>query len=759
VVQPPKKKSKLALRWLAFVPIPLLWCVLSHYGLLEFWENRTLDWRFRNRGELTAPIKIVYVDVDSRSIEEIGNWPWTRHMFARVTNALINHAHVQAIGYDFVLSPQGAAQSADRKLMQDGDAELGRLVVKYPPAIPPPAVFGASFTAGEFFAPEGKIVARGLPLIASDPRAVAEIEPPEETSFDRPNGKTIAPPFLGLIDTVHGGTRTVAAWVPTRTRIYHHMAVELARLHWGLGPEGIKRTDERLEFVRPDGGLVATIPLREKQLVDINWFSAWDSPLNPRESFWMVYTHAMALLSDKADEQKIGAEYFARDKWRDAVVLIGPVDPLLQDLATTPFDDDPVPKVGVHGNLLKTIASGRHLQRISPWATDALVFGLTLIISGFAATGGTSGTRSKLTALLLLSAYIWGAFHLFATNDLELPLVAPIGAIFTTSFVAVAWQLIEEERQKRRIKGMFGAYVSPELVNRMAEAEEEPSLGGHDAEITAYFSDIQGFSSFSEKLASGPLVELMNEYLTACTDIVQAQGGTLDKYIGDAVVAMFGAPIPMTDHAYRACVATQLVHLKLAELRAKWEAEGDKWPQIVWRMQSRIGLNSGTCMIGNMGSRTRFNYTMMGDNVNLAARMESGAKAWGAYTMCTEATKVACEKHGGDRVVFRPLGRIVVKGRTLAVPIFEIVGLKENVTAQMRDCVAVFSQAMERYYARDWDAAVKLFAQSRDLEFNVPGKTPGVSSNPSLVYLDIVEHYKIEPPVEGWDGVYVMKEK
>src|SRR5205814_2342355 len=127
---------------------------------------------------------------------------------------------------------------------------------------------------------------------------------------------------------------------------------------------------------------------------------------------------------------------------------------------------------------------------------------------------------------------------------------------------------------------------------------------GHEDEITAYFSDIQGFSTFSEKLPPDRLVELMNEYLTVCTDIVQEEGGTLDKYIGDAVVAMFGAPIALPDHAYRACLASQRVQHELVGLRTKWEAEGDKWPQIVWRMQSRIGLNSGACIIGNMGSRT-----------------------------------------------------------------------------------------------------------------------------------------------------------
>ncbi len=758
MVQPKKKKFALPwIRWLILLTVPILWSALNYVGLLDFFENRTIDWRFRQRGEIEAPVKVIYVDVDSKSIDGIGNFPWSRQYFARVSDALLNAAHVRAIGFDFLLVPKAPAEIADRNRMRSGDVELGKLIFRPLAAQPPPVVFAASFAAEEFRSAEGRMRERGLPLVDFDPRKPNEIEPPEQTALETPSGTALSPPLLGLIDTLNAGTRTVPAWAPTQTREFRHMAVELARLYWGLPPESVKRFDDRIDFVGADGQALHSIPLRHRQLVDINWFSPWDAGVH--QSFIEVYVYAEMLRSKDEAERRSAQEYFAQNEWKDAVVLVGPVDPLLQDLATTPMDDRPVPKVGVHGNLLKTIVTGLFLQRPSLWLNHALIFGLTMVISAFAAAGGARGLRSKLTALLLLTFYVYGTFYVFEHFHLVLPLAAPLGAIFTTSFIAIIWQLIVEEKQKGRIKGMFGAYVSPELVNRMAEADEEPSLGGHDAEITAYFSDIQGFSSFSEKLASGPLVELMNEYLTACTDIVQAQGGTLDKYIGDAVVAMFGAPIEMKDHAYRACVATQLVHLKLAELRAKWESEGEKWPQIVWKMQSRIGLNSGTCMIGNMGSRTRFNYTMMGDNVNLAARMESGAKSWGAYTMCTEATKKSCEEHGGDRVVFRPLGRIVVKGRTLAVPIYEIVGLKENVTAQTRECIATFTAAMEKYCARDWDAALKLFAQSRELEFNVPGKTPGVVSNPSLVYLEITEHYKIEPPAADWDGVYHMKEK
>jgi adenylate cyclase len=161
---------------------------------------------------------------------------------------------------------------------------------------------------------------------------------------------------------------------------------------------------------------------------------------------------------------------------------------------------------------------------------------------------------------------------------------------------------------------------------------------------------------------------------------------------------------------------------------------------------------------GSKNSSARFNYTMMGDNVNLAARMESGAKSWGAYTMVAEATKLACEQHG-DQVVFRALGRIQVMGRSQPVPIFEIVGLKESIAPGARECIALFEQGLAKYYARDWDAAIALFRQSEQLEPNQPGKTPGVKTNPSLVYIGIAEDYKVDPPPANWEGVYVMKEK
>jgi adenylate cyclase len=204
-------------------------------------------------------------------------------------------------------------------------------------------------------------------------------------------------------------------------------------------------------------------------------------------------------------------------------------------------------------------------------------------------------------------------------------------------------------------------------------------------------------------------------------------------------------------------VAAQRVQLKLDDLRAKWLQEGARWPASLSGLRSRTGLNTGSCIVGNLGSRTRFNYTMMGHNVNLAARMEAGATHWGAYAMCTEATRAACVQHGGNRVVFRPLGRITVAGHSSSVPIHEVTGLKESIESSTRECVGLFEQGLTRYYARDWDGAIQQFEQSARLEPLIPDRSPGVKTNPSLVYLGMCQHFKAQPPPEKWDGGFVHR--
>jgi adenylate cyclase len=441
---------------------------------------------------------------------------------------------------------------------------------------------------------------------------------------------------------------------------------------------------------------------------------------------------------------------------RGKIALIGLFATGNADAGPTPLSPfSPLPLV--HANLVDNVLGDDFAREADPrW-----VWGLALVV-GWLGVGLTAGRSVNLLVagtVLAAGTYVAAAFGAWIAASLWLPLVGPLTGFGLLQFLLIARRIVEEQRAKQAIQGMFGAYVSPQVVDRLVSAGTPPQLGGHEETVTAYFSDIQGFSGFSEQLPAPRLVELMNEYLTACTDIVQAEGGTLDKYIGDAVVAMFGAPVPMPDHAYRACVSALRVQHRLGELRAKWRAEGDRWPPVVARMRSRIGLNSGRVVVGNMGSRTRFNYTMMGDDVNLAARMESGAKSWGTYLMCTEATRLACVEHGGDRVVFRPLGRIVVKGRTQAVPIHEVVGLRESITAETRECLAAFADGLDRFLARDWAGAEASFQRSAALEPLRPGRDEGVADSPSTVFLAMAGRYAATPPPDDWNGVHLMHEK
>jgi adenylate cyclase len=337
-------------------------------------------------------------------------------------------------------------------------------------------------------------------------------------------------------------------------------------------------------------------------------------------------------------------------------------------------------------------------------------------------------------------------------------LVAMLMALTVGYITTQTYEYVAEQREKKRIRGLFSSYVSPAVVQEMIEEGKEPELGGDEAYITAFFSDIQSFSTFSEKLPAGTLVELINEYLSAMTNILTEHGGTLDKYIGDAIVAFFGAPVPQEDHAYKACVVSQLMQYKLSELRDKWANEGEKWPEIVHHMRNRIGINTGKMVTGNMGSESRFNYTMMGDNVNLAARCESGAKQYGVYTMVTGDTKREAQQYG-DRCVFRYLDRIVVKGKTEPVEVYEIMGLRKYLNEEQFACKQKFEEAIEAYQKQHWDQAIELFEQAAALEYFSPNDDSFIHTNPSLVYIERCQVMKENPPSGDWDGVYVMTSK
>lgn len=750
-------RSRIKLRstlwlYLCCVALSLVWLLLDRSQVLQPLEKLTRDARFLARGPLPSPLNLIYVDIDGQAQTELGNFPWDRGIFSQICETLVTHGGVKAVGIDVVFSEAGIPNLADRAKLQRGQAEFGRYLFGGAPV-----VLAASYASGMQIAPDGSVVAREIPLVKSGGGKDA----PEVPQW-RMGPMTFTPPLVGLIDTLGGDTRRVPLYVPTNERNYFQISFELARLHFGLRPGDVQVFPDRVDLVRENGEVARSVPLIDEQMVDVNWFSPWIDDGNPRISAAEIYKLAQMARSDDEEARAAVKEWFADDAFKDAIVLIGPVDPLLQDLAPTPFDPVPAPKVGVHGNLLKTIVSGRFIQYPPEWFLPVVTFLLTALVAGLSlASEGARSAVLRVLAGVLLVGYVGLSFLIFEWADWMLPMTVPIGSALSAAFVGGATQLVLAQKQKSRIKGLFGAYLAPSVVSQMVDSGQEPKLGGVEEEITAYFSDVQSFSTFSEVLTPPQLVELMNEYLTACTDIVQAEGGTLDKYIGDAVVAMYGAPIPLADHAYHSAVAALRVQRRCGELRDKWRGEmpEKKWPEIVTRLRTRIGLNTGRAVVGNMGSETRFSYTMMGDTVNLAARMESGAKAWGVFTMCTETTRAACLKASPDRIVFRALGRVVVKGRTAPVPIYELVGLSEDVTERTREAIALFEAGLERFYAQDWDAALEKFRASEGLEPNQVDPSAGVSNNPSVVYQQLVAELRTQALGADWNGAYVMHGK
>jgi len=448
-------------------------------------------------------------------------------------------------------------------------------------------------------------------------------------------------------------------------------------------------------------------------------------------------------------------------KFNNAIVFIGPEEKTFQDLAPTPFDSVDVPKVSVHGNLVKTLTSGLYLKRLPEWLDHLVTLGFCIVLAFISVYSGPKASLVQTGGLLIQVSYVFLAFFVFSETHVLWPIVTPTCAGLSTTFVGLGVMLVIEQKAKGRLKGMFGSYVSQDLVDQMVDSGEEPSLGGEETKITAFFSDVQAFSSFSELLTPTGLVDLMNEYLTAMTNILQEERGTLDKYIGDAIVAMYGAPIPMDDHAYQSVRTALLMQARQLELRDKWAKEAEKWGachELVSKMQTRIGCNTGTATVGNMGALDRFNYTMMGDMVNLAARCESGAKAYGAYIMITEETKDAAVPTKDD-IAYRYLDKIVVKGRSQPVAMYEPTGFKNDLTQETQDCLDCFQQGIDKYLLQDWKGALKMFEKAKDLEPNKPGVTPGVKDNPSMILIDRCQVMKDNPPGDDWDGVYVMTSK
>jgi len=563
---------------------------------------------------------------------------------------------------------------------------------------------------------------------------------------------------LGLVRTHKDADATIRKYISQTSyngEQYLSLGLEVLKLFKDIPPEEVNTKGKTVQLGPFE------IPKYSSNLMSINYFGKPGT--FTKYSYETVVDDSTVILASEDSTFQTNTfsdPYFGLKQsgvFEDKIVLIGATMPELNDLHSTPFaPQDVMSGVEMHANAIQTILSGKYIHHIPQMVNLLIIFMLIVIV--VVSTRKFSGFWGFGIYLLLAIGVIGWTLFEFLQFSYIIDLISMLVALSVGYVTTQSYEYVVEQREKRRIRGLFSSYVSPAVVEEMVESNKEPELGGDEIYMTAYFSDIQSFSTFSEQLPAKTLVKLINEYLSAMTNILTDHGGTLDKYIGDAIVAFFGAPLPQEDHAYKACVVSQLMQLKLADLREKWRNEGEKWPEIVHNMRNRIGINTGKMVTGNMGSESRFNYTMMGDNVNLAARCESGAKQFGVYTMVTSNTKKEAEQYG-DRCVFRYLDRIVVKGRTEPVDVYEIMGLRDQLADEQFACKKKFEEAIEAYQHQQWDKAIALFEESKELEYFTPTDESFIHTNPSLVYINRCKVMKENPPPKDWNGVYVMKSK
>ena len=364
-----------------------------------------------------------------------------------------------------------------------------------------------------------------------------------------------------------------------------------------------------------------------------------------------------------------------------------------------------------------------------------------LISALFAALAATAAWRliplnAALTWIGMVAAGIAGAMIAF-NHALALPIAEPFLASLFALAATIGFRFVVADKDRRLLQKSFALYLAPHVINRMLSSNKLPELGGETRNVTVFFSDIEGFSLIAEKMSPDNLMELMNEYLSAMTDVIERHGGYVDKYIGDSIVAVFGAPADDPDHAANAARAALDCCTQLAELNASSAAFQE------FKLAQRIGINSGEALVGNFGSRRRFNYSVMSDAVNLASRLEGANKFYGTTVIASETTVALT----GEAFAWRELDAIRVKGRTQALKIYQLLALSAGLTSSQETSIANYADGLAQWRAREFDRAAQYFSRSADID------------RAAALFATLDREVDLNPPGEDWDPIRTLQEK
>ena len=730
------------------IVILTIFLFLINNPFFYFMELKTLDLRLLSRGIRSPGTETVIAAIDEKSLTELGRWPWSRSTIAKLVDKLKENG-ARAVGLDVVFAEPDENSSLmqlseiSREIKSIGtlDPRIRKLIDEKKKEADTDTILAKSIqragniTLGYFF----YTIQRDIGHLSK-----SEIEETAESISDfkyqlvRYIGKPYKNPvmkafavapnirllskvaenagYFNAFPDVDGTNR----WSPLVAKFgdsfYPPLSIAVLEQYkdWPMLSVVIAEYGiERIEI-----GDIA-IPTDEAGRIFINY-------LGPTGTF--PHYSVTDIIHGRLN----------KDIFKDKIVLLGATATGIFDLRVTPFS--PVfPGIEIHATVIDNILHQNFIRRPG-WTAIIDIF--AIIFLGLISVPVLSRVKAVvglLFTLVLVVVYIFINRYVFIGYNLWLNLVYPVFTMLVVYVGITVYRYITEEREKKKIRGTFQYYLSGSVIEEMLKDPSKLKLGGEKKDLSVLFSDIRGFTTISEKLSPEDLVHLLNEYLTVMTDLVFKNGGLLDKYMGDAVMAVFGAPLDEPDHPMSSCRTALSMMEELRKLQKKWADEGQPVLDI------GIGINTGDMVVGNMGSKMRFDYTVMGDNVNLGSRLEGINKEYGTNIVISEYTYERVK----DSFFCRELDSVRVKGKLLPVRIYELLGEKKD-SEKWEEHIKTFEEGLANYKQGLWGDAILSFRKVLEIQ---PGDYP------SEMYIARCENLKQNPPEDGWDGVYTMTKK
>jgi adenylate cyclase len=717
---------------------------VTQWHFIKQLENATYDMRLRMTMPGGQDERIVIIDIDEKSLAEEGRWPWPRTRVAELVDLLFDKYNIALLGMDVVWAEPDVSsglltleQLASEQL-SDNDEYLN-VLASLRPSLLNDEIFAQSLknrpvVLGYYFDTETRIGTANITGVLPKPTFTSGNFNGRELKIFEASGYGANLPIIqdAAIDAGHfnpdpdidGIVRKVPMLILHENNYYSSLSLAISRQLMGGIPVQPVFAEGTQDSENYSG--MEWLQLGDYQ-IPVDEFARSLIPYRgPKGSF--RYVSATDIFNNKVTQEQLAGK----------IALLGTSAPGLLDLRSAPMQTN-YPGVEIHANLVAGFID-QNIKHSPAWIMGAeivmvlfigLAMGILLpVMSPLIATLFTIVVLALTTSF---NIYVW------QSGDIVLPLASILLLILLLYVANMSYGYFIESRGKRQLAGLFGQYIPPEIVNEMSSAPAHFSLQGESRNMTVFFSDVRDFTSISESLEPSDLQNLMNELLTPVTRIIHQHRGTIDKYMGDAVMAFWGAPLSDPDHARHAVHAALDIVLMLQQLKKDFQAKG--WPPL----RLGVGIHTGIMHVGDMGSEFRKAYTVMGDAVNLGSRLEGITKQYGVQIIVSESTKQVVED-----VIYRELDEVRVKGKDKPVKIYEPLGKKGEVSGDTLSELKLYEQARKYYRQQQWDLA--------ELQFiNLQKQSP--MTKLYSVYLDRIQHFRANPPDDNWDGVFTYKTK